>query len=352
MLKQLYSIVGMTLLAATLSACGANAELEKEKRGKALDDTVRVPVKVSAVVQQDVSAHYRSTASLEPKEEAQVVAQVAGELLALHVEEGDTVVKGALLATLDVARHTFELNSALARLNKLESELARNQKMTGKGLVSAEKIEKLEFDIAATQAEYDLIKLNVEHGEVRSPISGVVAKRMVKTGNLINVNQEMFTVTEFSPLHAILYVPESKFHQIKSNQPAMLSVDAYNKQLFQGRVERISPVVDASTGTFKVTVEIPNEDGALKPGMFSRVQILYDTHPNATVVDRQAVITEDNRTSVFVVEGEKVVKRYIETGLSMSDHVEVTSGLKLGEKVVVSGQGNLKNESPITVTKL
>ena len=352
MLKQLYLTIGFGLLAVLLSACGANAELEKDTKGGESEETLRVPVKVTAVVQQDMSAHYSSTASLEPKEEAQVVAQVAGELLKLHVEEGDTVVKGSLLATLDVERHTFELNSALARLKKLESELARHQKMTGKGLVSAEKIEKLQFDIAATQADYDLIKLNVEHGEVRSPISGVIAKRMVKTGNLINVNQEMFTVTEFTPLHAILYVPESKFHQIKSNQPAMLSVDAYGKQFFQGRVERISPIVDANTGTFKVTVEIPNEDGALKPGMFSRVQILYDTHPNATVVDRQAIITEDNRTSVFVVEGEKAVKRYIETGLSMSDHVEVTSGLKLGDTVVISGQANLKNESPITVTKL
>lgn len=352
MLKQLYFVIGAPILVSVLVACGANAELEQKKDAKAAEENLRVPVQVTAVAQQDVSAYYQSTASLEPKEEAQVVSEVAGELLQLHVEEGDTVAKGTLLATLDVERHRLELNSAQARLKKLESELARLQKMSGKGLVSAERIEKLEFDIAATQADYDLIRLNVENGQVRSPIAGVVARRMVKTGNLIKMNQEMFTVTEFTPLHAILYVPEGKFHQIKSNQSAMLAVDAYGKQRFPGRVERISPIVDANTGTFKVTVEIPNEDGALKPGMFSRVQILYDTHPNATVINRQAIMTEDNRTAVFVVKDQKAIKRYIETGLSMSDHVEVTSGLKLGETVVVSGQSNLKHDSPVTITKL
>ena len=105
-----------------------------------------------------------------------------------------------------------------------------------------------------------------------APIDGIVGKRMVKEGNLIQLNQAMFHIVDPSPLLAVLNVPERELGTLKPDQPVTLQVDALGGAAFSGRIDRISPVVEAGTGTFRVTCEFRDETRRLKPGMFGRIE--------------------------------------------------------------------------------
>ena len=148
-------------------------------------------------------------------------------------------------------------------------------------------------------------------------------------------------------LLAVLHVPERQISKIRIAQAADLKVDAVESDEFRGRVERISPVVDPSTGTVKVTVEVRDASRKLKPGMFARIHIVHDVHADAILVPREAIIAEDNESSVFVVRDSTAYRQTIETGYVNSSHIEVLDGLALGDTVVTTGKGSLKDSSRV-----
>ena len=132
-------------------------------------------------------------------------------------------------------------------------------------------------------------------------------------------------------------------------QPAQVTVDAVPGQEFAGRVSLITPRVDRATATFPVKIEISDEDGLLRTGMFARVAIVYERRPDAVQIPRSALLDSDGPPTVFVVEGAKAVERPLELGLSNGGFVEVLSGLGRDEKVVVVGQGALKAGTEVRV---
>jgi hypothetical protein len=130
-------------------------------------------------------------------------------------------------------------------------------------------------------------------------------------------------------------------------QVSKLTVDALADEEFAGMVERISPVVDPSTGTIKVTVTVYDASRQLKPGMFARINIVNDVHTGTVLAPRDAIIEEDKETSVFVVRDSTVFRQDIETGYVNSVYIEVVSGLTPGDTVVTLGKGSLKDSARV-----
>ncbi len=199
------------------------------------------------------------------------------------------------------------------------------------------------------KATYDLAALNLEYTSVRSPISGVISRRVVKVGNMIVTDQQMYRVTDFTPLQAILHIPEHEMSKIRKNQRAELQVDALPNETFVGHVERLSPVVDPETGTFKVTIFVDETRDMLRPGMFGRIKIVYDTRENARMIPKSAVISEDLAQSVYVIKDSLAFKKEIQTGYTNGLNIEVIDGLDDGEMVVTIGQGSLQDSSKVNV---
>ena len=191
--------------------------------------------------------------------------------------------------------------------------------------------------------------LNLENTSVRSPISGVISRRFVKNGNMIATDQQMYRVTDFNPLQAILHIPEHEMSKISKDQRVELQVDAIPGELFVGRVERTSPVVDPETGTFKTTIYVSETRDRLRPGMFARVKIVYDTRENTRMIPKSAVISEDLAQSVYVVRDSLAFKKNIRTGYTNGSNVEVIDGLDDGEIVVTIGQASLQDSSKVSV---
>ena len=340
-------ILGLTLLAAcqpdSESKSAGSAAKESE------DDSPAIPVETSAATRADIYAMYSGTAPIEADAEAGVIAKVAGEVREILVEEGDDVKSGQLLARLDGDRLRLELMQSQANLRKAQRDHQRNVDLKDRSLISAGDFEKIKYEMDALEASYNLAKLELSYTEIRAPINGVIAERFVKVGNTINVNTITFQVTSLEPLIAYLHIPEREYRRIARGQTAVIAVDALQGSEFQAIVARISPVVDPGTGTFKITVEVSDPSRRLKPGMFGRINIVYDMHAQALQVPRSAIIDEAGETSVFVVEDEKAVRRIIETGYANNGQIEIVAGLTGSEKIVVVGQAGLRDGSKVSI---
>ena len=330
-----------------LSACQQGGEVTEEEEAE--DDTPPVPVETSVPVRGDIFATYTGTAPIEAFAEADVIAKVDGEVRELHVEEGDMVSKDQILATLDGDRLRLELSESQARLRKLQREFQRNKELQDKDLISEGDFEKIQYDLEALEASFNLASLELDYTQIRAPIKGVVSERYLKLGNTIKTGEAVFRVTSFDPLVAYLFVPEREFRQISAGQPVHIEIDALSGPPVIAAVTRISPVVDPVTGTFKITIELRGDDHNIKPGMFGRMSIVYDRHENVLQVPRSAIIETANDSYVFVVEDELGLRKAVETGFSNNGMVEVTSGLKDGEQVITVGHVGLKNEASVVV---
>jgi membrane fusion protein (multidrug efflux system) len=313
------------------------------------EETPPVPVEIRTPFRGDVFAMYSGTASLETEEEALVVAKVGGEVEALLAEEGDRVSAGDVLARLDGDRLRLEMQRARANVRKLEQEYERNVELHDKGLVSAGAFEGIKYELDSLRAAYDLAKLELGYTEIRAPISGVVSERLIKVGNTISVNDPVFRVTDMNPLLSYLFVPEKEFRRLKAGQSARMTVDALPGEIFEASILRISPVVDPETGTFKATLAVTDETERLKPGMFGRFQIIYETREDVLLVPRMSILEEEAEKSVFVVEDGVAHRRIIETGYSRGENVEIISGLTGDESVITLGQVGLKEGAEVTV---
>lgn len=330
-----------------LSACGPGGP--NGKNGKADEEDVAVPVETALTERGDVSASYSGTANLESEEDADVVARVGGLVEEIFVEQGDVVKEGEVLARLDDDRLKLEVQRAEANLRKLEQEYRRNKELYDRQLVSGEAYERLGFEVEAMRADVRLARLQLQHTEIKAPFDGLVAERFIKVGNMISQNETAFRVTDYDPLLAKLYVPERELYKLNAGQPAKVRVDALPGQVFDGVVDRVSPVVDSSTGTFTVTVAITDEARKLKPGMFSRINIVHDTHEGVVLVPRNAVVTEDAQQTVFVIRDGHAQRQIIRTGYTNNGSIEVIEGLEAGDQVVTVGQNALKDGSKVAI---
>src|SRR5690606_9658851 len=205
------------------------------------------------------------------------------------------------------------------------------------------------FEYEAHRAQVELSRLDLSYTEIRSPIAGIVSRRLIKVGNTVNAQEEAFVVTSLDPLLAVLHVPERELARLAIGQPAFITADAVPERKFEGRIARISPVVDATAGTVRVTIEIAGGDTPLKPGMFTRVNVVQDVREGVLRVPAAAVIAEDARASVFVVKDGAAERRDVRLGYRDGGKVEVSAGVALGERIVVTGQAALRDDSEVLV---
>lgn len=324
------------LMMSMLAACGEEQVTKKE-------DKYAIPVETTTVMQGDVSSFYSTTATLEAPQEANVVSRISGLIESITVEEGDRVRKGQVLAVIDAKRQQYDLDRSEAEVKIIEQELNRLNKMSNKEFISADSLAKLEYNLQAAIAKKDLAELQVKESRVISPIDGVIAKRYVKAGNMAKEFGDLFYIVNQDELHGIVHLPEQQLTSLKLGQEAQIFSNQQSNQTIDAKVLRISPIVDPQSGTFKVTLAVPNENARLKAGMFTRVELKYDTHENVITVPYSALINQDNKQALYVIEGTNANRREVTIGYREGDAVEIVSGIKPGEQVVTRGHPDRKS---------
>ncbi len=345
---RLHSVCCLSLLTTALFLTGCESATGSDETKKS-EQQVSIPVEAAPVSRGEIRSTYRTTSTLEAKADAEVNSKATGLVQTVLVEEGDHVEAGQVLATLDTERQRIQLAQGKAELGQLKSEMARIEKMYQRKLVSADVYDKLKWQLESMTASVGMQELSLRDTEIRAPISGVIARRYVKVGQLITEysSKALFHVVSQQRLEAVVNLPESQLPQVKVGQIASLNFAGLPVQ--QAKIVRISPVVDATSGTARVTIGIDNADLTLKAGMFAQIELQYDAKDAALLVPKRAVLAMDNTSSVFVVKDGQVSRKQIKTGYESDSSVEVLDGLSEGDQVVTAGQASLKEKSLVSV---
>ncbi len=344
-----------------------------------------VPVEIQPVVKDTIQDVGVFTGSLTPKSQFTVAPKVSGWLKELFVNVGDTVTRNQVIAVLDDADYTQQVEQAKAELlvakanaqnSVSELELAKREyervkALRDKQIASASELDGAEASFNSAKTRLDVSNAQVEQKdsalkaaelklsytkvqafwESNDPnATRVVGERFVDVGTLLQANQPIVSILENDLLVAVIFVVEKDYSKIKINQSAIIDTDAFPGETFTGKIVRIAPMLIESSRQARVEIEIPNPKQLLKPGMFVRTNLLFATHENATLVPRAAVVRRNDTTGVFIVDTaqKKVSFVPVTTGIMNNEVAEILKP-ELSGFVATLGNHMLEDGSAVTL---
>jgi len=349
-IKQALTVLAVALL---LAGCGKKGDAGQAQAGgpgggPGGAGEAPVPVAVALVGSGEIASYYTATATLAAEKEATILSRVSGVVQKLWCEEGDVVQEGAELLLVDNDEYRYRYEQAQSARMDLEARVARLEQMREQELVSPEEFETLSNNLAAAQAAEGMAELNLSYTRVTAPFTGRVVARSVDVGQNINVGTQLFVLSDFTPLLARVHVPAKEFNKLQADQPVDLTLESNGTRL-RGRIKLVSPVIDPSSGTIKVTIEIPTYPPGVRPGDFAQVSIVTERRVNRTLVPKVALVNDRGEQVVYVSADSTAERRVVEIGFQDDRNAEILTGVTEGERVVVKGQRTLKNGAAIKI---
>jgi len=313
------------------------------------DEEIPVPVEVAEITTGAIASYISATANLVAEDQVKVLAEAEGRVERLQVEEGDLVAKGQVLAVLVQDEARIAKSKVELKASNASAALERAKGTYDQGLISIEAYDKLNMEYEVARQEVAEAEWRLAKTVIRAPFSGRITERFITLGQHLRPGDELFTVADYDPLVARIYLPERDVIELEEGREVRITLAANAEFSFSGRIRQIAPVVDIATGTVKVTVEAVQPPAGVRPGAFVSIGIVREQHPAALLLPRESVIRELRAAHVFVTEDDSAVKKAVELGLEEGDLVEVLSGVAEGDKVVIAGQGGLDDGQRIKI---
>jgi RND family efflux transporter MFP subunit len=272
-----------------------------------------------------------------------IAPTIPGRIDNILVEVGNRVQKGQLLVQMDKTN----LTQAKLQLANAERELGRVSELFKSGSATQQQYDQLTSQVDVLR---ETVRNLAENTELHSPIDGVVTARTFDAGNIFGGAQPILTVMQMVPVKVMVSISEIHFPLVKTGMEVRVRLDVYPGKDFVGKINIIHPTIDRMSRTFNAEVTIANNDMAVRPGMFARVELNFGTLDHVVVPDR-AIIKQPgtNTRFVFTVENGLARRRELQLGRLISDQYEVISGIEQGAQVVVAGQSRLLEGAEVKV---
>src|SRR5256712_7485069 len=281
-------------------------------------------------------------------QEATLYAKVAGYLKTINVDKGDSVKEGDLLADIEAPEMLADLVKARAEAEAAQLDFKRVTEAQKKAsdLVVPQTVDAAKAKSGVAVAGLQRIETLLSYAKITAPFSGVIAKRWVDPGALMPAatsssaakSAAVLTLMDFTTVRIDVAIPDTEAPFVKKDLPVKVTVDELPGHTFQGAITRFSYALDESTKTMATEIEIANPDLALRPGMWASVEIELQRKENALLVPAEALVTEKNKNSVFVVRDKKALKVALTTGFDNGVNVESLKGCGPGDAVIVAGK--------------
>ncbi len=284
------------------------------------------------------------TEEVRQAEEAVKQAQSRFENARLHRERMEALYQRQIISKKDFDNADTEYTVAEAQLEANQQRL----KMLREGArqevreASQAKLKEMEALLAQEQTR-------LQNAMIIAPFSGEIIRRYVDAGALVSSSTPLVTLVHTETLKVVANVLEKDISLIRPGMKAKIQTEAYPERVFEGKVVRINSALELATRTLQAEIHVPNPSHLLKPGMFSRIEMALSEKPGTLTVLREALIEEGGKRSVFVVEGNQALQRPIVTGIEQDQRVEVLEGLREGDRVIIKGQGSIKDRSTVRV---
>lgn len=331
----------LSLGALALLAVACDNKSEKAA-GAAQQD--KVQVKIAKVTSEDVAQTETYTATVESDVKNNIAPNTPYRIEKIYVEVGDRVHKGQVLVQLDASN----LRQLKLQLENQKVEFKRTEQLYQVGGASKAEYDnaKLQLDVYSTQ-----LRQLTENTQLVSPINGVVTARNYDDGDMYGGNP-VLTIEQLNPVKVLVNISEVYYKKVSNGMPVDIQLDAYEDEVFSGKVTIVYPTIDEATHTFPVEVTINNTNQKVRPGMFARATVNFGVKNHVLVPDEALVkqIGAGDRY-VYVHKGGKVSYNKVELGKHIGNKYEILSGVNPGDEVVVAGQSRLANGKEVEVVK-
>jgi multidrug efflux system membrane fusion protein len=329
---------------------------------------MQFPVEVEPVEARAVEYSISAVGSVEAYEQVQITARVAGVVEAVRFSEGQEVKKGQVLAEIEPTRYSLAVQAAQAALEKAEAVRAEAQAASERrvaanaespGLLPAEQLEGAQArartagaEASAAKAALAQAELNLRDAYVRAPMEGVLQTRTVQTGQYVQPGTVLATLLRREPLLLRFTVPETEVERLRPGMDARFTVGSAGGT-YAARITHVAAAAEPSSRMVRVMAEVGGAEAqALRPGAFATVVVPVDSRQQAPVIPQTAVRPSERGFLAFVVEDGKARERVLELGLRTADgRVEVRSGLKPGEQLVVRGAEALREGAAVRIAE-
>ena len=363
--------VGLTLLALLIWAIYP----AKQANRRGMINQGAQPVGVAQAISGDINVTLNALGTVTPLATATVRPQVGGMLIKVNFTEGQMVKAGQTLAQIDprpyqaaldqvrgqLARDAATLANAKVDLARYEALLAQNAISQQQVATQQSLVRSSEGVVISDQANVETARINLGYTNIVSPVDGRAGIRLVDIGNIVQAGQAtgIVVVTQIQPMSVLFTIPEDNVHSVleRVNSGATLPVEAWDRsqsvKLTSGTLSAVDTVVDPTTGSVKLRALFDNKDNMLFPAQFVNVRLLVNTLPNQTTVPVPAVQRGADGSYVFLVNPDKTVtQRTVRIGIQDGNKMQILSGLRPGDTVVVDGADRLRDGADVEIPNL
>lgn len=331
-----FAPVRIITLAAVV--CAVSAGCKKKPGAERPASAPPAVVIVAEAKRQPIAETLALVGTLAANEFIEVKAETDGTIAEILFEEGQPVKKGDLLLRLDETKLIASLAEAEANLKLSTSTFERAQELARQNLIPRQEYDQAASVFQANKATAELRRRLLREARIEAPFAGIAGSRSVSPGQVITKSTVLTWLVDLATVKAEFSVPERFLGEVKMGQQVQLRVAAYPRRTFAGEVYFLAPQVDPGTRTLLMKAKIPNSDHQLKPGMFANLDLTLTLREQATVIPESALLTQGDRTSVFVLDGNDTAHvRPVKVGLRLPNEIEIVSGLKPGERVIAEG---------------
>jgi membrane fusion protein, multidrug efflux system len=328
------------------------------------------PVGIAAAAKGEIPVVVRALGTVTALNTVNVKTQITGQLIKVEFKEGQMVKQGDLLAVVDPRPYDVALQQAIGTMQKDEALLknAQTDLERYKKLVAQDSIARQQYDtqislvrqyeaaLVVDQAQVDAAKLNVTYTKILAPLTGRIGLRLVDQGNYVTMADatSICIIIQVQPISVLFTIPEDSLPQVRARLKAGASLEvrvldrAQKTELAVGKLDTHDNVIDTTTGTVKLRGTFDNKDEALFPNQFVNVRLLVDTVKDATVVPVAAIQRGQPGTYVYLVKADDTVAiKVVTLGVTDGEKVQITSGLEVGDEVVIDGTDRLRDGAKI-----
>ena len=307
-----------------------------------------VRVEVAAVKEIPFARGLSAVGSLRSDESVVLRPEVVGRIQSIEFKEGQPVARGQVLIRLDDSVPRAELAQARANLTLAQSHYRRAVELQGKGFVSQQARDESASTLKVQEAAVALAQARLDKMTILAPFGGIVGLRSVSVGDYVNQGQDLAPLEAIDPLKVDFRVPEMYLSKVGVGQQLTLRLDALPGQERQGIVYAVSPLVDAGGRSILLRATVANKDAVLRPGMFARVQLLFN-QDKALVAPEAALSPSGETQYVYRIKDGRAERREVTIGERREGRVEILTGVAAGDHLVVAGIQRVTDGAAVNV---
>ncbi|HEY6643298.1 efflux RND transporter periplasmic adaptor subunit [Povalibacter sp.] len=332
---------------AVVAAIVTGVLLWSTKSEHSTNPSSRASVATAAVVRTALASEealdivVESTGTVRANEAIEITSQVAALVTAIRFKEGARIARGDVLLELDGAQPRAAMAEAEAALANSRSMYQRSVDLAAAAAVSKAQLQQLEADLLRDEARLAAARARLAETVIRAPFSGQVGLRRISLGAFVSPGTLITTLDDLSEVKVDFAVPEPTLPILRQGLPVVATTPVYPGRVFTGKIDSVDPRIDPNTRAVQVRARFSNANGELTPGMFVAASLVRERQ-TTIVVPEGAVLPEQSKQYIFIVENDKAVRREVEVGHRVPGRVQILSGLIPGERIVVDGALKLR----------